>query len=378
MTDYDAAASFILKPDVTLPAGSNMAHYRSRGLEVIPADNTTQMSSPPFAAVQCPLCNGTSFTSFEYSLVWCNTCGVQFAIRPVASSPGWRVELRLGHYSLNASPYLIPRSDEITLNLVFLGYDLRDMKHYAQEGALPQMMKCSPENLKLTDGKTGLRAGLHACKILNLDDWHFGGHVPSYVTRHRTTFRVSDGSIWPDSAILPITGFSWQEAQQIRPLLEELKNGEKTAGLAASHTEALDILFERLELPNRRPEIQRGSLPDPSTLKEGEKFLLHHWLVSPKRGDSDIRAYPIWYVVRQTTQQKKSKIWEILRQDICPGCSKQVQLKDLEEHAMREVLGLRTEAHLAHSSCPLVWRYGWPPYQAALAEARQRRLPEQP
>ncbi len=195
-----------------------------------------QPGLPPFALIRCPLCSGTSFTSLEGASTWCDRCNARFLVRSTAGDPGFVVDVSWEYYDPSAALYLLPRTRTLRSTLVLK--DSADPRDMSQEDCAGD---CRAGHVLLTDGSTGLRAGLHLCKVGTLYDWRqIYGEVPAPEDLEGSMAWEIDGQRWPFSATLrslPLKGksgrrwqaraFCWRRSTPPRraPLRNCSKNG---------------------------------------------------------------------------------------------------------------------------------------------------------
>lgn len=90
--------------------------------EAVLADWGLQMeqidSNASFHLIQCPLCEGTAFTTVGFTQVWCDGCFAQFSMRSTVGDPGFVVDCTWPHYTPSAAHYLLPRSEGLSLTTV--------------------------------------------------------------------------------------------------------------------------------------------------------------------------------------------------------------------------------------------------------------------
>ncbi len=89
------------------------------------------------------------------------------------ATPDSSVDCTWEHYQPAAANYLLPRTPDLQLTMVFKNSgDPLDLTHHAH----CHRSDCTDEQVALTDGLTGpLRAGLHACALGDVYDWAFMG-----------------------------------------------------------------------------------------------------------------------------------------------------------------------------------------------------------
>jgi hypothetical protein len=287
----------------------------------------------PFRLIQCPLCDSTTFVSVGFAGVWCDRCQAEFHVRHTAGDPGFVVDCTWAHYQPTAARYLLPRSDELVLTMV--------CKH---GGGDPNVLThdkhchgdCTPEQVALTNGQdSAIRAGLHACVIGDVYDWSFYGQVPTVYNHNRQGYHQliwPDGreEAWPRSAFVSVSGFSWEDKQKASgaaAMLAECTPAgySATFGSLRYRDELAAFLGQWAERPGHPPAVaHRGVWPKRSQLQDGERYLLHRWLVQQEKEAGWITAAPVWLVVADAAQEKYDKRWRVVRADICPHCGQPV------------------------------------------------------
>lgn len=272
----------------------------------------------PFALVRCPLCGGTDFATLEFSGVWCARCNTRFETRFTGGDPGFVVDAHYEHANLSAALYLLPPAEGLLSTLVLK--DTLDPRDMDTSGC-----GCEPGSPRLTDGISGLRAGLHACQVGTLYDWNtIYGQVPQLadLPSSRRRLWTVDGQSWPDCA-----------TERALPLAQEERAAIEAAArlLGEEHVFARGELKKLLSVQRAPLSVHKAPLPPIEALGEGERYLLHHWLAVEKR--SSVERYqlglPVWYVVKPVIQERQITGWNVVRRDICPVCGK----KFLPEHA---------------------------------------------
>jgi hypothetical protein len=314
--------------------------------------------NPPFRLIQCPLCSGTDFVTVAFVEAWCHNCNAQFNVRHTAGDPGFVVDVKCRYAWPGAARYLLPRTDELLLTMVFKDSgDPLDLVHSPH----CHRSECTPDQIALTDGQDGpLRAGLHACALGDIYDWSFYGGVPTvyHSDRHgHHDLLWPDGrqELWPCTAFLPVTGFSWEDKQQLESVAAMLRNdvpgGRYRDGL-------LTFLQHLLDRPRRAPHVgHRSTWPHRKHLKEGEKYLLYRWLLKEEKEDGWVTAAPVWLVVTDISEDKYSYKWQVERDNICPYCGQPVTAED-----MTRQVDVKRPWGTPHGHCREMWqRYNWQP-----------------
>ncbi|MBK9054684.1 MAG: hypothetical protein IPL78_28390 [Chloroflexi bacterium] len=201
---------------------------------------------PPFRLIQCPLCSGvagqepSTFTTVGFTTLWCDRCQAQFHVRHTAGDPGFVVDCTWEHYQPAAANYLLPRTPDLQLTMVFKNSgDPLDLTHHTH----CHRSDCTDEQVALTDGLTGpLRAGLHACALGDVYDWSFYGFAPTTPTRDRRSSQPliwPDGrrEMWPETTRVSVTGFSGEDKEQLVSGISYL------AGLARADSTGKSVLL---------------------------------------------------------------------------------------------------------------------------------------
>jgi len=90
--------------------------------------------------------------------------------------------------------------------------------------------------------------------------------------------------------------------------------------------------------------------PDAGRLNDGEKYLLHRWLLRKDEQYRLVYAYPAWLVV--TAKDGDAGGWHVVHDGICPGCGCRV----LPEHPAGD------GGDPSHRWCRELWEEtGWQP-----------------
>ncbi|MFW6097988.1 MAG: DUF7567 family protein [Chloroflexota bacterium] len=309
-------------------------------------------SSAPFRLIKCPLCWSIDFTSVDFAQVWCDTCNATFTVRHTAGDPGWVIETWLSTTLFNASRYLLPRTNDLWLTLVLKDSgDLLDLTH--DEHCWRD--DCTPEQVALTGSDSALRPGLHACQVGTLYDWNLGGRAPVHYDYNRhgyQTLHWPDGrkEVWPDTAFVRTSNLTHDERRDLEQVAWELEEG-----VADGHRRYKAGLQETvrglLDRPVSPPYVaHRVPFPDVGRLREGEKFLLHRWLLKPEERYRLVYAYPVWLVV--TAADGDTEGWRVVRDNLCPRCGHAV----LPDHLAGD------GGDQSHRWCRKLWEEtGWVP-----------------
>jgi hypothetical protein len=81
----------------------------------------------------------------------------------------------------------------------------------------------------------------------------------------------------------------------------------------------LDTVRGLLGRPVEPPYVaHRVPFPDAALLNDGEKYLLHRWLLRKDERYKLVYAYPVWLVVR--TARGDAGSWRVVRDNLCPRC----------------------------------------------------------
>ncbi len=214
---------------------------------------------------------------------------------------------------------------------------------------------CTPEQVALTGPDSALRPGLHACAVGTLYGWSLHGRAPAgydYIRHGYQTLHWPDGreEIWPATAFVQTTGLSYEERRDLEQVALELEKGVHD-GRPGYKKALLQTMRGLLERPLSQPLVAyHASFPDAGRLNDGEKYLLHRWLVKREEGHQLVYGYPVWLVVTATDSPGGG--WRVVHDDVCPGCGRRV----LPEHPARD--GNR----LSHRWCRELWEeLGWQP-----------------
>ena len=336
-----------------------MASYRS--LEQAALENWgVQLEhvdhSAPLRLIKCPLCMGTEFASMDFAQVWCNRCNANFTVRHTAGDPGFVVDCTWEHYSARHAHYLLPRTADFCLTLVLKDSgDLLDRTHSDH----CWRDDCSRDQVALTGADSVLRPGLHACAVGTLYGWSLGGRVPVVYDYNRHGYgrllwpdggQKRDEEAWPDTAFLRTSNLTREEQNQLRQVARALEKNVDDEHPTWKQA-LLDAVQDLLARPTRSPHVAfRVPFPDASLLDEGEKYLLHRWLLKRDEGYRLVYAYPVWLVVAAV--EDDSGRWRVLQDNICPRCG----------HIVVAVQPAGDKAVDAHRWCRELWEEtGWEP-----------------
>jgi hypothetical protein len=322
--------------------------------------------NPPFRLIQCPLCAGTAFTTVAFAKVWCDGCQAQFSVRHTAGDPGFVVDCSWPYYDPRAADYILPRGGDLLLTMVFKNsgdpLELSHSRHCHRSD-------CTADQVALTDGRDGpLRAGLHACALGDVYDWSFYGRVPT-VYNHQpgddhellwpgTSPEQPTGErreTWPLPAVVPVNGLGWEERRQLVDAVELLA-GHAPGG--RGRDDLISTLKRLADRPSRAPyAIGHSPWPQRTELADGEKYLLHRWLLEKGRPDELVMATPVWLVVTAATEDKHARRWRVVRDNICIRCGRPVTVADLAHGS-----GQAPARTVTHSYCRDSWQsHNWRP-----------------
>ncbi len=327
---------------------------------------------PPFALIKCPLCGGTDFVTLDLASAWCRRCNANFNVRSTAGDPGFVVDCGFEHLWLTESRYVLPPVSPEVLSLYLVlkdSDDPRDLTYVPER--CDWTGKCLPGALNLTGDDTGLRSGLHACRVGTLYDWKLSGSVPSpWSVRADRSWEI-DGQSWPACATLNSAPNAVDRDK--RPVLaraaralREMAGKQPTMGPDDVGLEMVAAILDGLAQPDGgqgRVYVWTGELPLISSLAEDEQYLLHHWLL--EHGTEATLAWPIWYVVKaDVTPDGHHQGWQVVRKDVCPSCG-------------RPALPGVPAGKDPHRFCREFWeKIGWePPAEAPEGEKPDARLP---
>ncbi len=330
-------------------------------------------STPPFGTIRCPICGFFEFVSIDFAEVYCLSCNSSFSVRHTAGDPGFVVEARPKYAWLGAARYLIPRTGNLVLQLVYKnGLDPRQK---------PTGKDLPPERLAQTDEThPSLRPGLYTYNIGDLYEWRLGGLVPTLQELDQDsgsgyTWNI-EGEWWPLSAHIRVSGLTdHHQAVLVRHL--NLLQAEET-----KDETLIGVLTDLVQrLPNRRIGVHFSSegLPPLKDLAENQRYLLREWLIctTGKSPYTLTAAYPVWYVVEPILSQeadpaghRRIEGWEVVRRNICPVCHQKVISQEMVLHAeaahQRLPVNENHDWYLPHGRCREVWEKGkWLLYQWA-------------
>lgn len=332
-----------------------------RPLEEIVADDHGLLlhevsSDAPFQIIECPLCGSTEFTTITFSSVWCNNCNCRFDVRYTAGDPGFVVDCTWEHMVFSQSRYLMPRTLDHQLTMVCKnGGDLLNVTHRANAC----YGECTPEKVAVTLGEDGtIRTGLHACALGDVYDWSFYGSTPNVYAynrhgNHEVVWPGKDNESWPKTAFVPVSGLSYEEKSSLTYAASLIR---QNAPEGASRDRTIAALRELVERPSHPPANHKSTWPKRKCLAEGEKYLLHHWLISQEPGNVPT-AVPVWIVVKDVSENRYSYKWEVVRDDICPKCGERVTAGD-----MKVTMTPKSPWTVSHGFCRKLWvEQNWEP-----------------
>ncbi|MCL4294217.1 MAG: hypothetical protein KJ077_00735 [Anaerolineae bacterium] len=337
---------------------------------------------PPFGLIKCPLCGGTEFVSVDFAAVYCSSCNTSFSVRHTAGDPGFVVDGSPRHTWLGATRYLIPRSGNLLLYMVY--------KNGSDPRQKPAGKNLSSEHLAQTDPThTSLRPGLYTYHIGDLYEWKLSGLVPTLQELDQDstsgyTWKI-EGEWWPLSAYVRVSGLTDHQKAVLEGHLRHLLSQE------AKDETLTEVITELVhQRASRRIGVHFNSegLPPLKDLTENQRYLLHHWLVCTT-GNSPYTltaAYPVWYMVEPILSEEADPVghyriegWEVIGRDLCPVCHRPVVAQEMTFHAeaarQRIPLDEDRDWYLPHGRCREVWEKGkWSLYQSAGNAIRE--LPE--
>ena len=317
----------------------------------------------PFRIIQCPLCRGADFTTVAFSSVWCDSCNAKFSVRYTAGDPGFVVDCTWEHVSFRDAHYLMPRTTNLQLTMVFKsGGDPLDLTHDPH----CHRQDCTETQVALTDGKdSSVRAGLHACALGDVYDWSFYGRVPTAYKydvhgHHDLVWPLGEKESWPKTAFVSVTGFAYEEKQIVPNAVEMIRTNVPESNRRQSILASLQLLVERSA---RAPTCYRSPWLPPKYLAEGEKYLLHRWLISQEKGRL-ATAVPVWLVVKDVSEEGYGFTWQVVRDDICPQCGEPAAAAD-----WAHTLDPKRPWIVPHGYCRQLWQeHNWRPTLFADAE----------
>jgi hypothetical protein len=220
---------------------------------------------------------------------------------------------------------------------------------------------CTAEQTALTDGGDGtLRAGLHACALGDVYDWSFYGRVPTdYQPDSHGSYDLvwPDGrkALWPGTAFVSVSGLTWEERQALEGAAAQLgqhaPNGRYREDLIANLKKLAERSSRAPYLPSRSP------WPHRENLAEGEKYLLHHWLLKPDTQHGLTTVIPVWLVVSDVSKDIYSPCWQVVRDNICIACGR---LVPADEVGMK--VNPKRPWETPHGYCRELWQqHDWQP-----------------
>jgi hypothetical protein len=142
-----------------------------------------------------------------------------------------------------------------------------------------------------------------------------------------------DGALWPLSASLERRALDRFQADRVRQAAAALRRMDDRA-----MQDAAGALERLAAIPQGRadPLVWVQHLPPLSELGEGERYMLHHWLLQPSSSDTDhVMAHPVWYVVKAVLQERRLEAWDVVRKDVCPACGGRVTEPEAHAHCRK-------------------------------------------
>jgi ribosomal protein S27AE len=114
-----------------------------------------------------------------------------------------------------------------------------------------------------------------------------------------------------------------------------------------------------LDRPVSPPYVaHRVPFPDAGRLNDGEKYLLHRWLLKEEKRYNLVYAYPVWLVVRAAEGDTDG--WRVVEDNLCPRCGRVVRAEHLTGDDDR-----------SHRWCRELWEEtGWQPGKPACPQER--------
>jgi hypothetical protein len=112
------------------------------------------------------------------------------------------------------------------------------------------------------------------------------------------------------------------------------------------------------ERPSRAPYVpSRSPWPHRDNQAEGEKYLLHRWLLKKDAPHGLTNPTPVWLVVSDISEDKYSPRWQVVRNNICIACGRSVTA---DEVAMQ--VNQKRPWETPHGHCRELWQqHGWQP-----------------
>jgi hypothetical protein len=244
----------------------------------------------------------------------------------------------------------MPEVESLTLHMVLKDSgDPRDLRHEPEGGCSwwSAQGRCKPDALYLTGPDHDLRPGLHMCRIGTLYGWKLTGAIPTPHEVKDARGWTIDGDWWPWSATLQRKVLDQHESGKVRQAITALQRLDDPRLEEAINTLARLVQVDK---GNDDPVIWVESLPPLTQLGEGERYLLHHWLIH--HGTSGFgSAWPVWYVVRPEIEDNRLVGWQVVRRDVCPRCGHRVIPGQPNDH---------------HSYCQTLWsETSWEPAGAS-------------
>jgi hypothetical protein len=177
---------------------------------------------------------------------------------------------------------------------------------------------------------------------------------------HDLVWPLGEKESWPKTAFVPVTGFAYEEKQIVPNTVEMIRANVPESNRRASVLASLQLLAER---PAQAPASYRSPWLPPKYLAEGEKYLLHRWLISQEKGRL-ATAVPVWLVVKDVSEEGYGFKWQVVRDDICPQCGEPVAAAGLAGTFDPKRLWA-----VPHGYCRTLWQeHNWRPTLFANAD----------
>lgn len=188
--------------------------------------------------------------------------------------------------------------------------------------------------------------------------WSLSGRVPAHYGYNRhgsATLLWPDGreEAWPETAFVRTSQLSHDERRGLEQVVWELEKrvDDDSAGYKQGSLETVKALLAR---PVVSPHIAyQAPFPDAGLLDEGEKYLLHRWLLKKDKQYRLVYAYPVWLVV--TARDSGAGGLARRADNLCPRCDRVVRAEHLEGDG----------SDRSHRWCHEFWEdIGWDPIVA--------------